>query len=306
MRDYSKVGPQFWIGPTGKKLRAAGMEAQIVAMYLLTSPHANMLGLYYCPVMFIAHETGLGIEGANKGLQRAIEADFCQYDEASEVVWVMEMASYQVGEALKANDLRVKGVQNEYASLPENPYLARFYEKYSEAFCMSSCRGNSSPYEAPMKTLASQEQEQEQEKEQEQEQKEKGAGAPASLDSHGTDDQGSLADGGKGGGKLPRELGVRELVAEGVERQHAEDWLKARRAKKLPLTETALDLVKTEAGKAGLTLPQAIARAAGEGWAGFKASWLSQPPRHGGPRQHAPVPTQPQQPKEPRDVVTRI
>ncbi|MCR2581744.1 replication protein, partial [Salmonella enterica] len=90
--------------------RAAGMEAQIVAMYLLTSPHANMLGLYYCPTMFIAHETGLGLEGASKGLQRAIEAGFCEYDEASEVVWVIEMASYQIGEALKPNDLRVKGV----------------------------------------------------------------------------------------------------------------------------------------------------------------------------------------------------
>ena len=107
MRDYSKVGPKFWIGPTGKRLRSAGVEAQVVAMYLLTSPHANMLGLYYCPVMFIAHETGLSFEGASKGLRSAIEAGFCQYDEASEVVWVMEMAVYQVGERLEAKDNRV-------------------------------------------------------------------------------------------------------------------------------------------------------------------------------------------------------
>lgn len=172
MRDYSKVGPKFWIGATGKRLRAAGVEAQIVAMYLLTSPHANMLGLYYCPTMFIAHETGLGLEGASKGLQRAIEAGFCEYDEASEVVWVIEMASYQIGEALKPNDLRVKGVQNEYGSLPENPYLARFYEKYSASFCMSVCRGKGRPFQAPTKPLRSQEQEQEQEQD-------KNAGKPA-------------------------------------------------------------------------------------------------------------------------------
>ncbi|WP_211090091.1 hypothetical protein [Pseudothauera nasutitermitis] len=91
------------------------------------------------------------------------------------------------------------------------------------------------------------------------------------------------------GEKLPRALGVRELVAEGVERQHAEDWLKARKAKKLPLTESALDIVKAEAVKAGLTLPQAIARAAGEGWAGFKASWMA---RDGGSRTNgAPAPS---------------
>lgn len=65
------------------------------------------------------------------------------------------------------------------------------------------------------------------------------------------------------------------MIAEGVERQHAEDWLKARRAKKLPLTRTALDGVKAEAEKAGMTLPQAIARAAEEGWGGFKAKWVA-------------------------------
>lgn len=108
------------------------------------------------------------------------------------------------------------------------------------------------------------------------------------------------------GEKLPRALGVRELVAEGVERQHAEDWLKARKAKSLPLTKTALDGVRAEAAKAGFTLPQAIAYAANEGWAGFKASWMSQS-KHGGQRQRPAIAqSAPQQPKEPRDVVTSI
>ncbi len=66
MRDYGKVSPQFWIGRTGKSLRSAGAEAQLVSLYLLTNPHANMIGLYYMPLMFIAHETGLGMEGACK------------------------------------------------------------------------------------------------------------------------------------------------------------------------------------------------------------------------------------------------
>ncbi|MFA7556603.1 MAG: hypothetical protein WCZ20_02265, partial [Hydrogenophaga sp.] len=59
--------------------------------------------------------------------------------------------------------------------------------------------------------------------------------------------------------------------------QHAEDWLKIRRAKKAPLTETALDIVKREAAKAGITLAEAIAHAASSNWAGFKAKWLDQP-----------------------------
>lgn len=166
MRDYAKVAPKFWIGETGKKLRKAGMEAQIVAMYLVTCPHANMLGLYYVTLGTIAHETGLGLEGASKGLQSSIEAGFCEYDEASEVVWVIEMAGYQIDKQLAPKDNRVKGVQNEYDAVLKNPYLARFFEKYQTAFHMENCRGLASPFEAPLKPLRSQEQEQEQEQEQ--------------------------------------------------------------------------------------------------------------------------------------------
>jgi hypothetical protein len=173
VRDYAKVGPQFWIGDTGRKLRAAGANAQVVALYLMTSPHANMLGLYYLPKLFVAHETGLGMEGASEGLARCVEAGYCSYDEASEMVWVHEMASYQIAEALVTTDKRCLGVQNEYNQLPENPYLARFFDKYSAAFHMTKQRGivekKEEVKQAPSKPLASQEQEQEQEQEKEQE-----------------------------------------------------------------------------------------------------------------------------------------
>jgi hypothetical protein len=166
MRDYSKVSPQFWIGATGKKLRAKGIECQLVSLYLMTCSHANMLGMYYLPKIYIAHECGLTIEGASKGLESAIEAGFCSYDSPSEVVWVHEMALYQIGEQLKEKDLRVQGVQNEYNAQPESPYLKPFFDKYKDRFLMKECRG----LKAPSKPLVSQEQEQEQEHKQEQEQ----------------------------------------------------------------------------------------------------------------------------------------
>lgn len=180
MRDYSKVSPQFWIGQTGKKLRKQGLECQLVALYLMTCPHANMLGLFYLPKIFISHECGLSLEGAMKGLQGAIEAGFCSYDDDSEMVWVHEMASYQIGQTLDAKDNRCKGVQNEYDGLPECPYLPMYFDKYGVAFCMTKRRGNVSPSEPPSKALRSQEQEQEQEHDQEQEQEAGGkSSAPA-------------------------------------------------------------------------------------------------------------------------------
>jgi len=188
MRDYAKISPNFWAGKTGKELRKCP-ESLIVSMYLITCPHANMLGLFYVPLLYIAHETGLGIEGASKGLRWAESAGFCSYDNDTETVWVYEMARFQIADQLKPTDKRSIGVQNEYNSLPSNPYLTSFYDRYCEAFCMTQKRDSSSKIttklQAPSKPLASQEQEQEQEQEKEQEQKqeqEQSANAENSLD----------------------------------------------------------------------------------------------------------------------------
>jgi hypothetical protein len=141
MREYSKVSPKFWIGETGRALRKQGTDALVVGMYLMTSPHSNMLGLFYQPLMLIAHETGLGLEGATKGLQGCIEAGFCGYDHETEMVWVHEMAAFQIAEQLAAKDNQCKGIQNEYNKLPMNPFLPAFYERYAHAFHLTAKRG---------------------------------------------------------------------------------------------------------------------------------------------------------------------
>jgi hypothetical protein len=171
MRQYAKISPQFWIGDTGRRLREAGHEALLVALYLLTNPHANMLGLYYLPTSFIAHETGLSPEGASKGLRRAIEAGFCVYDESCEMIFIYEMARFQIADCLTPTDKQCAGIQREYEALPNNAFLAVFYEKYVKAFHLTNRRDPRSssepPSEAPSKALRSQEQEQEQELDQE-------------------------------------------------------------------------------------------------------------------------------------------
>jgi hypothetical protein len=153
----------MWHGKTIKALRKHP-EGLIVAMYLMTSPSSNMLGLFAQPILYMAYETGLGEEGARKGLQHCIEAGYCSYDEESEFVWVHEMASYQVAPELKATDLRCKGIQKDYESLPENPFLLKFFERYAAAFHLSKARGMEGAYEGPCKPHRSQEQEQEQDK----------------------------------------------------------------------------------------------------------------------------------------------
>ncbi|WP_367126141.1 helix-turn-helix domain-containing protein [Ralstonia sp. CP] len=70
-------------------------------------------------------------------------------------------------------------------------------------------------------------------------------------------------------------LGADDLIADGVDAQHARDWLTLRKAKKLPLTPSAWKTVRTEGEKVGMTAAQTVAYAVGSNWAGFKAAWFA-------------------------------
>ena len=166
MREYGKVAPQFWIGTTGKEIRALGRDAQVIALYLLTCPSSNMLGLYYLPLPTLCHEIGSPFKGALKTLRRLSEAHFAYYDEAAELVWVPEMARYQIGEALKPNDKRVAGINRSMQLIKHHPFVDKFIERYKQAYHLNITSISSpieSPLQAPCKTLRSQEQEQLQE-----------------------------------------------------------------------------------------------------------------------------------------------
>ena len=73
--------------------------------------------------------------------------------------------------------------------------------------------------------------------------------------------------------KTPRFEPLAALLALGVEAQAAADWLAVRKAKRAALTQTALDDVVAEAGKAGISVAQAVRICAARGWQGFRASW---------------------------------
>lgn len=163
MRDYGVVSPKFWIGETGKALRG-NAEAQLVALYLMTCPHANMIGVFHCPLIYISHETGISFEGASKALTSLSEAQFCTYDASTETVFVHRMAAYQVGESLKAEDNRVKSVTKEWQNIGPAQLQQAFAAIYSEAFHLPIAAKKKSPSKAPPKPLRSQEQEQDKNK----------------------------------------------------------------------------------------------------------------------------------------------
>lgn len=157
MSYYSKVSSRFWTGDTGRALRGHP-NAQVVAAYLITSPHANMLGFYYLPISYIATDTGIPIEGASEALQRLCDGHFCRYDKVAEVVWVFGMAKNQIGESLEPRDKRVISIRREYESIPNNQFLQDFFEEYGKAYHLETARTPKGPCQgacqAPSKPIA--------------------------------------------------------------------------------------------------------------------------------------------------------
>lgn len=143
MRDYARVAPQFWTGATGKAIRAAGRDVQVLAFYLVTCPSATMIGIYYLPIPTVVHETGLTLQGASKALRSLSEAGFAFYDDVSEHVYVPEMARYQIGDHLtggKKPDKRIAGVVQCLLAVKNTPFLADFVARYREDYALDSAK----------------------------------------------------------------------------------------------------------------------------------------------------------------------
>lgn len=80
--------------------------------------------------------------------------------------------------------------------------------------------------------------------------------------------------------KQPRSRAAASTVSkpEGLSDSVWSDFLSIRKAKRAPLTQTALDGIDREAAKAGMTLADALAECCSRGWQGFKAEWVANRP----------------------------
>lgn len=76
-------------------------------------------------------------------------------------------------------------------------------------------------------------------------------------------------------------------IPDDVDKAVWDDFISIRKAKRAPLTETALRAIEAEAHKAGWTLEAALRECAARGWQGFKAEWVKDSPIGGKNRQEA-------------------
>lgn len=151
MREYGAISPQFWTGRTGRQIRKLGPMAQVVALYLLTAPGSTMLGLYYLPIGTIVHETGIPEGDVHEVMADLDEMGFAHYDADNEVVWVVEMARFQIAEELKTSDNRHKYVVKESPRFAASPLYDRWYDQYHIAFNLPERKVKAKATQAPSK-----------------------------------------------------------------------------------------------------------------------------------------------------------
>lgn len=127
--DYSRVRQTFWTDPDIKRVLSA--EQKALLLYFITSPHANMIGLYHCPLEYAAAEVGLDVDDVSEWVAGPLSR-FLSYDFATEEVLVHNYARHQIAETLKAEDKRMKRVVAELASVHSKHLVRRFLELYAD------------------------------------------------------------------------------------------------------------------------------------------------------------------------------
>lgn len=137
MERYGVLLPRFWTGPTGRALRKrGGPTTQLLAVYLCSNSHTNMIGLYPISLAVISDEIPQTRACVVRGLRAAADEGFADYDYLNGCIWVREMARFrlglQPGEQLANDDKRARGANLLYSTLPPNRFLGPFFDRYWE------------------------------------------------------------------------------------------------------------------------------------------------------------------------------
>ncbi|MFY1884157.1 hypothetical protein ACOTCJ_11695 [Achromobacter xylosoxidans] len=246
MRDYGKVHTSFWSSATVSSMSEDG---RMLALYLLTSPHSNITGVFRLPDGYAMEDLNWTPERVSKGFAELFRKGFANRCETTKWVWISKHLEWNQPE----NPNQRKAAKKIAVSIPDEcGWKLGFMRVWGESLDISQEEwGN--PCETVPEPFLNQEQEQEQKQEKEQE-KNNSRTTPKPKSGSG--------------------INADDLQARGVDPQVATDFLALRAKKRAPVTATALAGLEREAAAAGMTLNDALRTASERGWQGFKAEWV--------------------------------
>lgn len=84
MREYGRLHTSFWTSEDIKKL---GDDGRLLAAYLVTGPHSNMIGAFRLPDAYVAEDLGWTAQRVSEGFRNLFRNGFATHDRVSK--WVV-------------------------------------------------------------------------------------------------------------------------------------------------------------------------------------------------------------------------
>lgn len=127
---YTKIRAKFW---SDEKVKKWDDDTKLLALYLLTSPHKNLLGLFVLNKLYICADLGWDTKRLGKPFAKLLQDGFIKYDEESELLLLVNFMKHNPLE----NGNQVKAAISLLRELPKSPLwqdLKQLLEPFAKPF----------------------------------------------------------------------------------------------------------------------------------------------------------------------------
>ncbi|WP_208324745.1 hypothetical protein [Raoultella planticola] len=158
MRDYGKVHTSFWISDG---MRRVSDDARLLALYLLTGQHTNMIGCFRLPDGYVSEDLSWTSERVSKGFDELSANGFATRDSSSKWVLIRNFLSWNPVENPNQGIAALRLFDQVPDKSTVKPELARVLASAISHIGIAKLKGS----ERVLQPFLNQEQEQEQEQE---------------------------------------------------------------------------------------------------------------------------------------------
>lgn len=158
MRDYGKVHTSFWISDG---MRRVSDDARLLALYLLTGQHTNMIGCFRLPDGYVSEDLAWTPERVSKGFDELSANGFATRDSSSKWVLIRNFLSWNSVENPNQGIAALRLFDQVPDKSSVKPELARVLASALSHISISKLKGS----ERVLQPFLNQEQEQEQDQE---------------------------------------------------------------------------------------------------------------------------------------------
>lgn len=126
MRIYGSIQTKFW---THSDIQNLTDQAKLLATYLLSSSHTNMLGCFRIPVGYVAEDLKWSFEAVEQALNELVQINYLTYDVTTSWVFIHSFLKFNPIE----NPNQGKSIAKIFEEIPKNlSFLPQLIQKILE------------------------------------------------------------------------------------------------------------------------------------------------------------------------------